>query len=91
MQRALLLVVFLAVTGCSMVSHWWRDTTALKTVNVQASDDVNDFSAVMVDLVFVHDKDRCAVYRCRPIFVSKALHYQEIIVMHNGCWSTRTM
>ena len=60
MQRALLLVVFLAVTGCSIVSHWWRDTTALKTVNVQASDDVNDFSAVMVDLVFVHDKDLVA-------------------------------
>lgn len=59
-QRVLILLMFLAVTGCSMVSHWWRDTAALKTVNIQASDDVNDFSAVMVDLVFVRDKDLVA-------------------------------
>ena len=59
-QYALILLMLLAVTGCSMVSHWWRDTTALKTVNIQASEDVNDFSAVMVDLVFVRDKDLVA-------------------------------
>jgi hypothetical protein len=59
-QYALILLILLAVTGCSMVSHWWRDTTALKTVNIQASEDVNDFSAVMVDLVFVRDKDLVA-------------------------------
>lgn len=53
-------LVLLLIAGCSVVSDWWADTTVLKQIGIHASEDVNDFSSVMVDVVFVRNKDLVA-------------------------------
>jgi hypothetical protein len=59
-RSVIVVLLLLLITSCSVASHWWRNTTALKSINLSSTEDANNSSAVMVDIVFVREKNLVA-------------------------------